>query len=144
MIPALLNFTLLLIISLIHVYWAAGGRWGLAESLPERNGAKAFQPGRFATLVVALIFGCMAFFYLYKIGWLTPLNTIVPDWLTRYGLWLLAGIFLLRAIGDFRYVGFFKRVRGSRFSQLDTKFYSPLCLLVSVNSFLLINYLQQP
>ncbi|WP_018622171.1 DUF3995 domain-containing protein [Spirosoma luteum] len=137
MIPAILNFTLLLIISLIHVYWAAGGRWGLAESVPKLNGAKAIKPGRFTTLVVALIFGFMAFFYLYKIGWLTPLNIIVPDWLTRSGPWFLAGIFLLRAIGDFRYVGLFKRVRGSRFSQLDTNFYSPLCLLLSVNSFLL-------
>lgn len=90
--------------------WAAGGRWGLNESLPERNGSKTFQPGRFATFVVALLFGCMAAFYLYKIGWLTSLNAIVPDWLSRYGLWLLVGIFLLRAIGDFRYVSFFKRV----------------------------------
>ena len=139
MIPALTNFLLLLIISLIHVYWAAGGRWGLAESVPERNGSKAFQPGRFATFVVALIFSCMALFYLYKIGWLTSLNVIVPDWLSRYGLWILAGIFLLRAIGDFRYVGFSKRVRNSRFAKLDTTFYSPLCLLLSANSFLLIN-----
>lgn len=35
---------------------------------------------------------------------------------------------LLRSIGDFRYVGFFKRARGSRFAELDTRFYSPLCL----------------
>lgn len=129
MLPALINFTLLLIISLIHVYWAASGRWGLNESLPERNGSKTFQPGRFATFVVALLFGCMAAFYQYKIGWLTSLNAIVPDWLSRYGLWLLAGIFLLRAIGDFRYVGFFKRVRNSRFAELDTKFYSPATTL---------------
>ena len=143
MIPALINFALLLIISLIHVYWAAGGRWGLAESVPERNGSKAFQPGRFITFVVSLIFGCMAFFYLYKIGWLTPLNAIVPDWLSRYGLWILAGIFLLRAIGDFKYVGFAKRVRSSRFAQLDTTYYSPLCLLLSTNSFLLTYFSQK-
>ena len=144
MIPALINFIVLLIISLIHAYWAAGGRWGLKESLPERNGSKAFQPGRFATLVVALIFGGMAFFYLYKIGWLTPLNAIMPNWLSQYGLWVLAAIFLLRAIGDFRYVGFFKRERNSHFADLDTKFYSPLCLLLGVNSFLLTYLSQKP
>ena len=137
MILALINFIVLFVISLIHVYWAAGGRWGLAESLPKRSGSKAFQPGRLITLVVALIFGGMAFFYLYKIGWLTPLNAIIPNWLSRYGLGVLAGIFLLRTIGDFRYVGFFKRVRSSRFADLDTKFYSPVCLLLSANSILL-------
>ena len=144
MIPALTNFTLLLIISLIHVYWSAGGRRGLNESLPQSNGPKAFRPGRFATGIVALIFGCVAFFYLYKIGWLTSLDILIPDWLSRYGLWSLAGVFLLRAIGEFRYVGFFKRVKNSRFAELDTKFYSPLCLLLSVNSFLLTYLPQKP
>jgi hypothetical protein len=33
-----------------------------------------------------------------------------------------------RAIGEFKYVGFFKRVRGSRFARRDTLLYSPLCL----------------
>jgi hypothetical protein len=39
---------------------------------------------------------------------------------------------LARAIGEFRYVGFFKRVRGSRFARLDTLLYSPLRLLLAV------------
>ena len=38
---------------------------------------------------------------------------------------------LMRAIGDFRYVGFFKRVRGSRFARMDTTLYSPLCLALA-------------
>ena len=38
---------------------------------------------------------------------------------------------LARAIGEFKYVGFFKRVRGSRFATLDTFVFSPLCLLLS-------------
>lgn len=37
----------------------------------------------------------------------------------------------LRAVGDSRYVGFFKRVRGSTFATLDTFVYSPLCLLLA-------------
>jgi hypothetical protein len=40
----------------------------------------------------------------------------------------LALLFLARAIGDFRLVGFFKRLRGTRFASLDTRYYSPLCL----------------
>jgi hypothetical protein len=39
---------------------------------------------------------------------------------------------LARAIGEFKYVGFFKRVRDSKFARLDTLLYSPLCLLLAV------------
>ena len=138
MLPAYINFTILSLICAIHVYWGFGGNWGIRESLPERNGSKAFQPGRIATLVVAVVFGYMALFYLIRIGQLPELDHFVPHWLWLYGLWLFAGIFLLRAVGDFRYVGFFKKVRNSRFAQLDTKFYSPLCVLLSLNTFLLI------
>lgn len=38
-----------------------------------------------------------------------------------------AAVLVLRAVGDFRLVGFFKRIRGSRFARLDTLLYSPLC-----------------
>jgi hypothetical protein len=50
------------------------------------------------------------------------------SWLS-YGLAL--GL-LLRAVGEFRYVGLFKRVRGTKFAVLDTYVYSPLCLLLAV------------
>lgn len=44
----------------------------------------------------------------------------------------LALVLLLRAVGDFRYVGFFKSVRGSRFAKMDTWCYSPGCVALSV------------
>ena len=55
----------------------------------------------------------------------------LPPWLTSLGMWMLGAVFLLRAVGDFRYVGFFKRHTDTRFARLDTLFYSPLCLLLS-------------
>ena len=55
----------------------------------------------------------------------------LPNALVRIGIWVLAVVLLLRAIGDFRYVGFFKRVRGTPFAELDTRFFSPLCLALS-------------
>ena len=143
MLPAFINFAILLIISAIHIYWAFGGRWGMMSVLPERNGTKAFQPGPFATLGVALIFGLMGLFYLYKIGRFPVADSVIPGWLSQYGLWVLASIFLLRTIGDFRYVGFSKRVKNSRFARLDTVFYSPLCLLLGLNTVLLISFLSK-
>ena len=50
----------------------------------------------------------------------------------KSGLWIIAGIFILRAIGDFRYVGFFKSVKQSAFARADSRYYSPLCLLIGV------------
>ena len=44
---------------------------------------------------------------------------------------LLAFVFAARAIGDFNYVGFFKRVKGSRFAKRDTYLYSPLCVVLA-------------
>jgi lipopolysaccharide/colanic/teichoic acid biosynthesis glycosyltransferase len=38
---------------------------------------------------------------------------------------------IARAVGEFKYVGFFKRVRDSKFATLDTFVYSPLCLLLA-------------
>ncbi len=141
MLLGIINFSILLIISGIHIYWGLGGNGGLQAAIPELSNKKVMQPGRALTLSVAVIFGTMGLFYLYKIGRFPIADPLVPGWLSQYGLWLLAGIFLLRAIGDFRYVGFFKRIKNSRFAGLDTKFYSPLCLLLSANTFILISFL---
>ena len=60
----------------------------------------------------------------------------VTGWLPArwvfYGNLAIGGIFLLRAVGDFRYVGFFKKVKNTAFARNDTRYYSPLCLLLGV------------
>jgi hypothetical protein len=105
---------ILTILGAIHLYWAAGGKFGKSATLPTANGKTLLHPTPLITIVVAIgLFAMAALVYL------------------RLGLWLIAGVFLLRAIGDFRYIGFFKRVRDSRFARLDTLFYSPLCLLLA-------------
>jgi catechol 2,3-dioxygenase-like lactoylglutathione lyase family enzyme len=43
-------------------------------------------------------------------------------------------VFLLRAVGDFRLVGFFKRVRGTPFARWDTRLFSPLCVALGLAS----------
>ena len=44
--------------------------------------------------------------------------------------WLMAAAFLLRSVGDFRYVGVFKRVAHTRFAYWDTRLFVPICLLL--------------
>ena len=45
---------------------------------------------------------------------------------------VLAVIFLARAVGDFRYVGFFKSLGDDPFRSLDTWLFSPLCLAIAL------------
>ena len=58
--------------------------------------------------------------------------TGLPPVLLRWLSYALAAGLLARSIGDFRYLGFFKRVRGSRFATLDSWVYSPICALLAI------------
>lgn len=55
----------------------------------------------------------------------------------RYSILLVAVIFLLRAIGDFRYIGLIKRRKQSLFALWDIRLYTPLCLILAATHFLL-------
>ena len=118
-------------LSLIHVYWLFGGRVGQLAAIPERDGKPLFEPSAVATLVVAIGLALCAVVIAGTAGVLAlPLSQTVLAWLTR----ALAVVFLLRAIGDFRLVGFFKRIRDTRFARLDTAVYSPLCLALAIGA----------
>lgn len=55
----------------------------------------------------------------------------------RYGDLFISILFFIRAVGDFKFVGFFKSIRETSFAKMDSKFFSPLCLLISSISFLI-------
>ncbi len=61
----------------------------------------------------------------------------IPNWILDYGGWLISLIFFLRAIGDFRYVGFFKKVRTTDFAYRDRWYFSPLCSIIATMGVLL-------
>jgi Protein of unknown function (DUF3995) len=144
MIFSLTNTLILLAISGIHFFWAFGGRWGVDAAIPtSQDGKKTLSPDIFATLVVAFGILAMALLHLEKIqmGGIPCLGLPIPAWINAYGLKIISGIFLIRAIGEFRYVGFFKKIKNTKFANLDTKYYSPLCLILSVNAFITALYL---
>ena len=58
----------------------------------------------------------------------------IPPGLVRIGCWGVSAALLLRAVGEFRYVGFFKRIRGTAFARMDTLLYSPLALLLGTGA----------
>ncbi len=130
MILTILLSFILLCLGLIHFYWAVGGEFGFAATLPTyESGKRVLNPKKIHSAIVG--FGLTAFsvFYLLQTGFI---DFRFPDWLFKYGGWLIPILFLLRAIGDFNFVGFFKTVKTTDFGKLDTKFYSPLCLFIGV------------
>lgn len=137
MILSLINAIILILISAIHFYWAFGGKWAIDRVFPEIKSTKPIRPSIAATVIVAFIFLGFAGVYLNKIQFL---NIPFPTFINQYGVLILGIIFIARAIGEFKYVGFFKTMKDSKFAKLDTKFYSPLCLYLGVSS-LIISFL---
>ena len=133
MLLTLLSLTLFLVftvIAIIHFYWTGGGKWGLEKALPTKiNGEKALEPRKIDCIMVGVWFGIFAFIYLLKPG---LISVPLPSWLIIYSTWIIPSIFILRAIGDFKYVGFFKSIKSTVFGKTDTKWLSPFCLLIGL------------
>jgi len=61
-------------------------------------------------------------------------------WLPRRpfvaGVWILVVVFGARVVGDLRWFGLFKRMKGTPFAWWDSWLYTPLCLLLALGSLL--------
>lgn len=107
-----------IVLGLLHFYWAFGGTFALNKALPNtREGVKLFNPGKFLTIVVGVILLIFAYMVLKMDSY----------------IYILAILFAIRAIGDFNYVGFFKKTRSTPFAIYDTKYFSPLCFYLAVS-----------
>lgn len=134
-IISILLFLVFAFLSAIHFYWGFGGHWGSQSVFPTKdNSIKPQMPGIIPTFIVAFGLLAIGLFILQK-G--TFLNFQIPSWLDKYGLWVIASIFIVRAIGEFNYVGFFKKIKHTKFGQNDSKYYSPLCLTIGILTILM-------
>lgn len=115
----------LFVLGSLHAHWALGGGGIPARVLPQRPGkGPVLRPTQGATLLVAVALGVAAS---AVAGFL-----VVGGPLLRVAVLGLALVFAGRAVGDFEFVGFFKRVRGTEFARYDTVLYTPLCLLLGL------------
>ncbi len=113
-------------VSVLHVYWAAGGRRGQNAVIPTSGGRPLIAPSTAASVAVATALATASALYLGATArW-------QPRWVYRAGTSGAATVLVARAIGDRRYVGFLKRSRDSAFARRDTYLYSPLCTLLAV------------
>lgn len=123
------------VLSLFHLYWALGGRFGSGATVPTVGGERAFNPSPLGTALVAI---ALLLAMLTILGQLSLLGTAIPRWVFRWGTCGIALIFFLRAVGEFRLVGFFKRASDTPFAYWDTWLFSPLCLVIAVTALALV------
>jgi len=143
MLVAILSVILMsvfIFISFLHFYWVLGGQWATDRVFPPDLGTlftngKMSAIGLFATIFVAIAFLFFAYIVAANSGRvLCPFSMEV----LRTLLVILSVIFAIRAIGDFKYCGFFKKRKASLFAYWDSKLYSPLCLTISIGLIALV------
>jgi Protein of unknown function (DUF3995) len=110
---AAITAAVFVVLALLHFYWALSGVSGNSAAIPQVNGVPAFKPSKAATAAVGLVLLATAAIVLMDV------QLLIAG---------AAAVMVLRAIGDFRLVGFFKRPNDSLFARMDTRYYSPLCL----------------
>jgi Protein of unknown function (DUF3995) len=115
--------------------WHFGMAFSLTPSgggaMPSVDGKPLFRPSRAATAAVGVVLLLFAVLMAATAG---LVRTGLPHALLTWLSYALAAGLLARAIGEFNYLGFFKRVRGSRFATLDTLLYSPLCVVLATGA----------
>ena len=128
---ALLGHALWAIFALLavwHFVMAALPAGSNSGAVPSAGGKMLFKPSRASTVAVGVLLLMFAALLAATAGIVhTGVNRSVLAGLS----YALAAGLLARSIGEFKHLGFFKRVRGSRFATLDTFLYCPLCLLLA-------------
>lgn len=122
-----------MVLAIIHFYWAFGGRWGFEAALPTNlTGKKVLNPRSIHSLLVGVGLSVFVCFYLLLV--IFP-EIVIHVWRINSVAWVIPSIFLLRAVGDFKYVGFFKKIKTTQFAKMDNQLYSPLCTLIAFLGF---------
>ena len=101
----------------LHLYWAATDSLPVEAVLPHEDGLPLLEPEPAVTVATGVLM------------WVAELIVVLPGTYLKLGL---AALLFLRSLGELHYIGFFKKVRGSRYARLDTWVYSPLCLVQAV------------
>ncbi|HDR4424271.1 TPA: DUF3995 domain-containing protein [Bacillus cereus] len=128
-----ISVCILFLVSILHVYWAFGGKWATSSVIPTKAGEKAFTPSVGMTLFIALLLSMAAIILLQQTN---IVHFVFPNIIVQLGSWVCMIIFFIRVIGEFHYFGIFKRKKNTRFAKMDTVLYIPLCAFLSL-SFLL-------
>ena len=124
--------SILSIIALLHFYWSFGGQYGVQSVAPKPVGEDEIKIPR----ALAFIVGCLIMLLGVLAIFLAIENNLDKQYESSIG-YLVSVVVVVRAIGEFRYLGFFKKIYNSSFAKKDTFFFSPLCLILGISFFVL-------
>lgn len=120
---ALATALCLLLLAALQAYWGLGGGFGLAYVLPPTGDALPPTQAPQVYLCLAFLLTLTAHAVLHRgglmAGWF-------PEWFYGSATRVAAAVLGLRAVGDFRAVGWFKTIHQGAFATLDTYLYAPL------------------
>lgn len=134
----LISSLILFFIGILHFYWAFGGKWAYEKVLPlKREGDRVINPNSYVTVLVGIVFIFFALIYVVEVR---LIELKLPRIISDYGVKLLSLLFILRVTGDFKYIGFFKKIKNTTFAKNDTMLYTPLCLFLGIVAFLIQVY----
>lgn len=110
-----------------HFFWALGGRRGFDVAIPQREGKAMFRPPPWITAGVGVALSCFAALLVWVV------TAPAPAWaITLLDIALV--IFVVRAIGDGRRVGFSKRDHESAFGRWDDALFTPLVVALALGT----------
>ena len=119
-----------IVLSVIHFYWAFNGEKGINIALPtNENGKRVLNLKKIEIFIIGI---GLLFFALYYFLRTRLLEIEFPELIIEYSGWVISSIFIVRAIGDFKYVGFFKKIKNTEFGKFDTKYFSCISLLIGL------------
>ncbi len=126
----MLTIIVLIIMGLFHFYWAFGGDIALNKVLPTKDKKPLINPSKTLTFFVGIILITFSYiaYSLQFYDFTLPNNRN----LYQYSGFLIAIIFILRAIGEFNAIGFFKSIKETEFAVYDTRYFSPLSLVLGL------------
>jgi len=129
-IISIVLFFILFTLAMLHFYWAFGGKWAFENTLPQNeSGKRVLNQNPVSCVFVGTMLSMFGLFVLIKSK---IILIVLPIWLSQYGFYFLFFLFTARAIGDFNYVGFFKKIKNTTFGRLDYLIYSPVSLLIGI------------
>ncbi|WP_196889923.1 DUF3995 domain-containing protein [Aureivirga sp. CE67] len=131
---SIINFIIFLFLSLIHFFWLTGSTLWLEYAIPtNENYEKLLAPTNFDTLFVGLMLLFFAIIYLWKFQGKEIQNKVI-----KFFYWFVPIIFIIRSIGDFKYLGFFKTVTNTSFAKADSFLFAPLCLFLGISGLIIV------
>lgn len=138
-ILVIVNSMIFFLLGGLHFYWVFGGKRFLESAVPAPfvDRFKNLSTKKIYNFVTALVgiglwaFGVMTFLNFPTLAEFEYATTL------KLAMRVVAVLFLVRTIGEFKYVGLFKSEKEGKFANADSKIYVPLCFYLGVSLLLI-------